>query len=94
MEGLDSDMVTENNDEAIWLIAGYKPTDLAAGVVATATAKPAPPAYPSTTQMGLLHTAVGNELPAFFTGERSAEATLAAVTDAYTTAAKEAGILQ
>lgn len=93
MEGLDSDMVTENNDEAIWLIAGYKPTDLAAGVVATATATPAPPAYPSTTQMGLLHTAVGNELPAFFTGERSAEATLAAVTDAYTTAAKEAGIL-
>ena len=54
----------------------------------------APPAYPSTTQMGLLHTALGNELPAFLTGERDAAATLAAVEEAYTTSAKEAGVLQ
>jgi hypothetical protein len=44
--------------------------------------------------MGLLHTALGNELPAYFTGERDAAATLAAVEDAYNTAAKEAGIMQ
>ncbi|MBM7066303.1 ABC transporter substrate-binding protein [Actibacterium sp. 188UL27-1] len=93
MEGMDEDMVTAANDQAIWLIGGYVPGDVAQGVVATATHDPAPLAYPSTTQMGLMHTALGNELPAFFTGERDAAATLEAVEAAYTTAAKEAGIL-
>ena len=94
MEGLDTEMVTANNDAAIWLVSGYQPTEMAQGAIATATFDPAPPAYPSTTQMGLLHTALGNELPAYFTGERDAAATLAAVEDAYNTAAKEAGIMQ
>ena len=43
--------------------------------------------------MGLMHAALGNELPAFLTGERDAAATLAAIEDAYVTAAKEAGVL-
>jgi ABC-type glycerol-3-phosphate transport system substrate-binding protein len=94
MEGLDGDMVTANNDAAIWLVPGYQPNELAAGAIATATADPAPPAYPSTTQMGLLHTALGNELPAFLTGERDAAATLAAVEEAYVTSAREAGVLK
>ena len=94
MEGIDTEMVQESNDEAIWLIDGYEPNRLAEGAIATATAQPAPPSYPSTSQMGLMHTALGNELPAYFTGERSAEATLAAVEDAYITAAKEAGLLE
>ena len=94
MEGLDSDMVTANNDAAIWLVGGYQPGPLAAGAIATATATPAPPPYPSTTQMGLLHTALGNEIPAFLTGERDAAATLAAIEESYTTAAKEAGVLE
>lgn len=94
MEGLDEEMVKANNEAAIWLIKGYEPGPLAAGAIATATASPAPPAYPSTTVMGLLHTALGNELPAFLTGERDAAATLAAVEEAYTTSAKEAGVLQ
>lgn len=94
MEGLDADMVTANNEAAIWLVNGYQPGPLAEGAIATATANPAPPAYPSTTQMGLLHTALGNELPAFLTGDRDAAATLAAVEEAYTTSAKEAGVLQ
>ena len=94
MEGLDSDMVSENSADAIWLIQGYQPNDMAQGAIATATATPPPAAYPSTAQMGLMHTALGNELPAFFTGERSAEATLEAIEAAYTTAAKEAGILE
>ena len=94
MEGLDTDMVTENNADAIWLIQGYQPNEMAEGAIATATASPAPAAYPSTAQMGLMHTALGNELPAFFTGERSAEATLEAIEAAYTTAAQEAGILK
>ncbi|MEM8630116.1 MAG: extracellular solute-binding protein [Pseudomonadota bacterium] len=94
MEGLDTEMVQAANDDAIWLISGYQPNRLAEGAIATAMASPAPISYPSTSQMGLMHTALGNELPAFFTGERDAEATLAAVEDAYTTAAKEAGVLQ
>lgn len=94
MEGLDRDTVEGANDAAIWLIEGYAPTDIAQGAIETATANPAPPAYPSTTQMGLLHTALGNELPAFLTGDRDAAATLVAIEEAYTTSAKEAGVLQ
>ncbi|KIC50933.1 extracellular solute-binding protein [Tateyamaria sp. ANG-S1] len=94
MEGMDAEMVQGANEAAIWLVQGYEPGPLAEGAVATATANPAPPAYPSTTQMGLLHTALGNELPAFLTGERGAEATLVAIEEAYTTSAKEAGVLE
>ena len=94
MEGLDTEMVTANNDAAIWLVDGYQPGPLSEGAIATATANPAPPPYPSTTQMGLLHTALGNELPAYLTGERDAAATLVAIEEAYTTAAKEAGVLE
>lgn len=94
MEGLDNDMVTGANEAAIWLVNGYQPGDMAVGAIATATTQPAPPAYPSTTQMGLLHTALGNELPAYLTGERDAAATLVAIEEAYTTSAKEAGVLK
>ena len=94
MEGLDKEMVMANNDAAIWLIDGYAPSDVATGAIATATANPSAPAYPSTTQMGLLHTALGNELPAYMTGDRDASATLEAVVAAYNTAAKEAGLME
>lgn len=94
MEGIDEEMVTANNGAAIWLIKGYAPGPLAEGAIATATANPAPPPYPSTTRMGLMHTALGNEIPAFLTGERDAAATLVAIEEAYVTAAKEAGVLE
>lgn len=94
MEGMDQEMVEANNGAAIWLVAGYKPDHLAEGAIATATANPAPPAYPSTTEMGLLHSALGNELPSFLTGERDAAATLVAIEEAYNTAAKEAGVME
>ena len=93
MEGLDEEMVKANNDAAIWLVKGYEPGPLAEGAIATATANPPAPPYPSTTRMGLMHTALGNELPAFLTGERDAAATLAAIEEAYITSAKEAGVL-
>ncbi len=94
MEGLDEEMVKAHNADAIWLIRGYEITPLSQGTVDTLTAEPAPPSYPSTNEMGLMHTALGNELPAFFNGERDAAATLAAVEAAYVTAAKEAGLLK
>ena len=91
VEGMDSEMVTANNDIAVWLIEGYQPGRLAQGAIASAMG--APPAYPSSTQMGLLHTALGNNLPDFFTGAKTAAETLQSVEEAYTTAAKEAGLL-
>ena len=94
LEGMDTEMVEANNDEAIWLIEGYEPGRLADGAIASATADPAPISYPSTSQMGLIHTALGNELPSFFTGDRTAEETLAAVEASYTQAAREAGLLE
>ena len=93
LEGMDPEVVEGHNDEAIWLMEGYEPGRLAMGAVESATADPAPPSYPSTAEMGLMHTALGNELPAFFTGERDAEATLEAVEASYTQAAEEAGLL-
>ena len=93
LEGLDADMLKtgSNNDLAIWLIDGYEPGPLAQGAIETLMA--GPPAYPSTAQMGLMHTALGNKLPDFFTGAKSAEEALAAVEEEYLTAAKEAGLL-
>ena len=94
MEGLDQEMVQANNDAAIWLVPGYEPSEMATGAIATATADPAPISYPSTSQMGLMHTALGSELPAFFTGDATAEEALAAVEEAYMSAAREAGLLE
>jgi ABC-type glycerol-3-phosphate transport system substrate-binding protein len=92
MEGLDREMVEAHNDVAVWLVEGYEPGPIAEGAIATAEAGALP--YPASTAMGMMHTALGNELPAFFTGEATAEEALEAVEQAYTTAAEEAGILE
>ncbi len=77
---------------AVWLIAGYEPTDDAKGVFAAA--QKGTKAYPMLPYMGLLHTALGNELADFLQGKESAEQALADVEAAYTAAAKEKGFLQ
>ena len=79
-------------EQAVWLIKGYQPTSAATGVFATVEAKAKP--YPMRPYQGLLHTALGAELPDFMTGKESAEKTLADVEAAYTAAAKEKGFLQ
>jgi ABC-type glycerol-3-phosphate transport system substrate-binding protein len=91
LEGMDAEMVQEHNDVAVWLIDGYEPGRLALGAIATAQAGALP--YPASTAMGMMHTALGNELPAYFTGEATAEEALAAVEEAYLTAAEEAGVI-
>lgn len=93
MEGMDREMVEANNDAAIWLVDGYQPTRLAEGAIATATHSPAPLSYPSTPEMGLMHSAIGNVLADYLTGARDAASTLEAIEAAYTTAAKEAGLI-
>ncbi len=89
---LNADMVAANNDEAVWLLDGFKPGAAAAGVSATAQGGAAP--YPMLPQIGLLHNALGAELADFLKGDESAEKALADVEAAYTTAAKEAGFLK
>lgn len=84
------------NDEttplAVWLIQGYEPGDDAQGVFAAA--KMATPPYPMLPYIGLLHTALGNELADFMQGKESAEQALADVEAAYRAAAIEQGYLQ
>ena len=77
--------------QAVWLIDGYKPTDAAVGVFEAAKMSTTP--YPMLPYMGLLHTALGNELADFMQGKESAEQALADVEAAYKTAAKEKGYL-
>lgn len=83
------------NDEvatqAVWMIDGYEPTPASAGVFATIDAGATP--YPMIPYASLLHTALGAELPDYFSGKESAEKTLEDVEAAYITAAKEKGFL-
>lgn len=77
--------------QAVWLIDGYKPTDAAIGVFAAAEANTIP--YPMLPYMGLMHTALGNELSDYMQGKESAEQALSDVEAAYIAAAKEKGFL-
>ncbi|MDX1742753.1 MAG: extracellular solute-binding protein [Ruegeria sp.] len=91
MEGIDSDMVTANNDVAVWLSPAYTPGDLAAG--AAASAENGAKAYPASAAMGVLHSALGNGLADYLTGAKDAQTTLADIEAEYMTAAKEAGLI-
>ena len=77
--------------QAVWLIDGYKPTEAAVGVFASAGGKSKP--YPSLPQQPLLHSALGAELSDFMQGKESAEQALDDITAAYNAAAKEKGLL-
>ncbi|MBF2759949.1 MAG: extracellular solute-binding protein [Ectothiorhodospiraceae bacterium AqS1] len=89
--GLTSEMVAEHNDDAVWLIDGFKPGPAAAGVAATA--RGGAKSYPMFPQMGILHNTLGVELADFVKGAESAEQALADVEAAYSIAAKEKGFL-
>lgn len=92
MHGLRPEVITANNDAAVWLMPGYTPGAPAAGVAATAQAGTLP--YPMLPYIGLMHTALGNELAQFLQGQESAEQALADVEAAYIAAAREQGFLQ
>ncbi|QFS81214.1 ABC transporter substrate-binding protein [Roseivivax sp. THAF197b] len=89
---MNADMVAANNDDAVWLLDGFKPGPAAAGVAATAQGGAQP--YPMIPQIGLMHNALGSELADFLKGGESAEKALGDVEAAYVTAAKEAGFLK
>jgi len=77
--------------QAVWLIDGYTPTDAAIGVFEAA--KMSTTSYPMLPYMGLLHSALGNELADFMQGKETASQALADVEAAYVAAAKEKGFL-
>ena len=93
MNGINPSMMNDEHirTQAVWLIDGYKPTDAAVGVFEAAKMGTTP--YPMLPYMGLLHTALGAELPDFMQGKESAEQALADVEAAYVAAAKEKGYL-
>ena len=92
MEGIDTEMVQANNDDAVWLIDGYVAGSAAAGAIATADNGAAP--YPSSSPgMGAMHTALGNGIAAFLTGEKDAATALADIEAAYTISATESGLM-
>lgn len=92
MEGMDAEMVQANNDAAIWLIDGYEPNRLSEGAIANLMG--GTPPYPASTEMGLMHTALGDNLSDFLIGAESAEQALADAEEAYLTAARESGLVQ
>ena len=92
MHGLRPEVISANNNAAVWLMDGYTPGAPAAGVAATAAAGARP--YPMLPYVGLMHTAIGNELAQFLQGQESAEQALADVEAAYIAAAREQGFLQ
>ncbi len=91
MEGLDREMVQAHNPDAIWLIDGYVPGKAAKGASETAANGAVP--YPASKKMGLMHTALGNGIADFLKGAKDARTALADIEAAYTTAAKETGLL-
>ena len=91
MNGMSKEMVMANNDLAVWLMDGYKPSKASVGVTETASNGAAP--YPSLPFFGALHGAAGAELTDFLQGNESAEQALADLEAAYTASAKEKGFL-
>ena len=82
----------ETMGQAVWMIEGYEPAPVNAGVFAAIAAGTTP--YPMLPYQGLLHTALGDNIADFLQGKESAEQALADIEAAYTAAAKEKGFLQ
>ena len=91
LNGLSPDTIMANNDLAVWLAPGYTPGATAQGVFATANAGARP--YPMLPYMGLMHTALGDNLSEFLQGQESAQQALADVEAAYITAARAQGFV-
>ena len=85
------EVIAANNDDAVWLAPGFVPGDAAVGATATAVAG-APP-YPASKAMAVMHTAIGEGLADYLTGDKDADTTLDDIIASYMTAASEAGLV-
>lgn len=94
MNGIRPELMRDEEvrQQAVWLVDGYEPTPAATGVFAAAQANTIP--YPMLPYMGLMHTALGNELGDFMQGKEGAEQALLDVEAAYIASAQEKGFLQ
>ena len=92
MAGMAPDVIKANNGAAVWLANGYTPTPAAAGVFASAKGGARP--YPTVPYMGLMQTALGDNLSDFMQGSETAEQALKDASAAYTTAAKGQGFIK
>jgi len=92
MHAVRPETATTHPDSAPWLIKGFKPGAAAVGVIATATA--GAKAYPMLPYMGLLHTALSNEIGGYLQGNKDAPKTLADIESAYDAAATQGGYLK
>ncbi len=92
MHAVSPELLTEHSADAVWLIEGYQPSPAAAGAFDNVEAGAQP--FPMLPYMGLLHTALSDNLIEFLQGKESAEQALADATRAYKTAATEGGFLQ
>lgn len=93
-KGIDPSILKDDDvaKQAVWLLDGYKPTEAAKGVFDAVAMGTKP--YPMRPFQGLLHTALGAELPDYMTGKEDAKKTLADIEAAYSAAAKEKGFLK
>ena len=90
--GISPDILNEETmGQAVWMIEGYEPAPVNAGVFGAMEMRTTP--YPMLPYQGLLHTALGDNIADFLQGKESAEQALSDIEAAYTAAAKEKGFL-
>ncbi len=92
MHAISPELLETAEASAVWLIAGYQPTAASTGAFQTVEAGAEP--FPMLPYMGLLHTALSENLSEFLQGKESAEQALADASQAYRAAAREAGYLE
>ena len=92
VEGAGADMVRKNNDVAVWLIDGFKPSAVAQGAIDTI--ENGAPSAPSTVWRGFIDGAISKNVPDYLLGKKSAVETLQKIEADYRVSAKEAGLLK
>ncbi len=92
VNGISPDVIKAHNADAVWLGPAYTPSPASQGVIDSLKGGAKP--YPMLPYMGLMHTALGDNIGDFLQGKESAEQALADTEAAYVTAAKEQGFLK
>lgn len=91
LAGTDRAVLGAAPDAAIWLTEPRIESRIATGTLDSAAE--GAPAYPASAAVGIMHTAVGDSIAPFLSGEASAEAVLADAETEYLAAAREAGLV-
>ena len=92
VEGANADMVRKNNDAAVWLVDGFKPSAVAKGAIDTI--ENGALSAPSTVWRGFIDGAISKNVPDYLLGKKSAVETLQKIEADYRVSAKEAGLLK